>query len=123
MEMLLLAHKVTLELTFSTQHKVYGLNPQISQREGWGEPLRLRALLEMAWDLSNITRNNNPPLKKVWGIYTTQRRKLAVGPRVAPVRPVFEKLAVGLAAPVRPVPLTGQTGQARDTPKNPFLRN
>jgi hypothetical protein len=37
-----------------------------------------------------------------------------------PVRPMFEKLVVGLAAPVRPVPLTGQTGQARDTPK-PFL--
>jgi hypothetical protein len=46
MEMLLLAHKVTLELTFSTQHKEYGLNPQISQREGWGEPLRLRACYE-----------------------------------------------------------------------------
>jgi hypothetical protein len=44
--MLLLAHKVTLEFTFSTQHKEYGLNPQISQREGWGEPLRLRACLE-----------------------------------------------------------------------------
>jgi hypothetical protein len=43
MEMLLLAHKVALELTFSTQHKGYGLNPQISHREGWGEPLRLRA--------------------------------------------------------------------------------
>jgi hypothetical protein len=43
MGMLLLAHKVALELTLSTQHKEYGLNPQISQREGWGEPLRLRA--------------------------------------------------------------------------------
>jgi hypothetical protein len=43
MEMLLLAHKITLELTLSTQHKGYGLNPQISQREGWEEPLRLRA--------------------------------------------------------------------------------
>jgi hypothetical protein len=43
MEMLLLAHKVTLELTFSTQHKEYGFNPQISQREGWEERLRLRA--------------------------------------------------------------------------------
>jgi hypothetical protein len=43
MEMLLLAHRVALELTLSTQHKEYGLNPQISQREGWGEPLSLRA--------------------------------------------------------------------------------
>jgi hypothetical protein len=81
----------------------------------------------MAWDLSKLTRNSNPHLKKACGIYTPQKRKLAVSPRVAPVRPVppvrpvFEKLAVGLAAPVRPVPLTGQTGQARDTPK-PLLR-
>jgi hypothetical protein len=30
---------------------------------------------------------------------------------------VLEKLVVGLAAPVRPVPLTGSTGQARNTPK------
>jgi hypothetical protein len=36
MEMLLLAHKVAIELTLSTQHQGYGLNPQISQREGWG---------------------------------------------------------------------------------------
>jgi hypothetical protein len=43
MRMLLLAHKDALELTLSTQHKGYGSNPQISQREGWGEPLRLRA--------------------------------------------------------------------------------
>jgi hypothetical protein len=42
MEMLLLAHKVALELTLLTQHQGYGLNPQISQREGWGDPLRLR---------------------------------------------------------------------------------
>jgi hypothetical protein len=95
MEMLLLAHKVTFELTFSTQHKKYGLNPQISQREGWGEPVRLRALLEMAWDLSNVTRNSILSLKKAWGIYTPQNRKLVVGSRVAPVRPV---------------PHTGQTG-------------
>jgi hypothetical protein len=33
---ILLAHKVALELTLSTQHKGYVLNPQISQREGWG---------------------------------------------------------------------------------------
>jgi hypothetical protein len=77
----------------------------------------------MAWDLSKLTRNNNPHLKKAWGIYTPQKRKLAVSPRVAPVRPVFEKLVVRLAAPVRPVLLIGQTGQARDTPKNLFLRN
>jgi hypothetical protein len=43
MEMLLLPHKVALELTLSTQHKEYGLNPQISQGEGWGEPLRITA--------------------------------------------------------------------------------
>jgi hypothetical protein len=43
MGMLLLAHKDALELTLSTQHKEYGLNPQMSQREGWGEPLRLSA--------------------------------------------------------------------------------
>jgi hypothetical protein len=49
----------------------------------------------MALDLSNITRNNNPHLKKVWGIYIPQKRKLAVGSR---------------AAPVRPVPYTSQTG-------------
>jgi hypothetical protein len=40
----------------------------------------------------------------------------------APVRPVFEKLAVGLAAPVRLVPVTGQTGPARDTPKTSFSK-
>jgi hypothetical protein len=61
----------------------------------------------MAWDLSNITRNNNPHLKKAWGIYTPQRRKLAVGP---------------LAALVRPVPHTGQTGRARDTPITLFMK-
>jgi hypothetical protein len=44
--MLLLAHKNALELTLSTQHKEYGLNPHISQREDWGEPLRLRACLK-----------------------------------------------------------------------------
>jgi hypothetical protein len=43
MEMLSLAHKVALENTLSTQHKGCGLNPQISQRDGWGEPIRLRA--------------------------------------------------------------------------------
>jgi hypothetical protein len=43
MEILLLAHKVALELTLSTQNKGYGLNLQISQRDGWGELLRLRA--------------------------------------------------------------------------------
>jgi hypothetical protein len=42
MGMLLLSQKVALELTLSTQHKEYGLNPQISEREGWKEPLRLR---------------------------------------------------------------------------------
>jgi hypothetical protein len=78
----------------------------------------------MAWDLSKLIRNSNPHLKKAWGIYTPQRRKLDISPRAAPVRPVphtgqtgVRKLAVGLAAPVRPVSLTGQTGQARVTPK------
>jgi hypothetical protein len=39
MEMLLLAHKVALELTFSTQHKWYGLNlkDQMATREGGSE--------------------------------------------------------------------------------------
>jgi hypothetical protein len=46
MGMLLLAHKDALELTLSTQHKGYDLNPQISQKRGWGEPLRLRACKE-----------------------------------------------------------------------------
>jgi hypothetical protein len=41
----------------------------------------------MAWDLSKLTRNNNPHLKKAWGIYTPQKRKLAVGPQAAPVSP------------------------------------
>jgi hypothetical protein len=67
----------------------------------------------MAWDLSKLTRNNNPHLKKAWGIYTTQKRKQAVGPRTTPVRRVFEKLAVGASG-------IGQTGQDRDTPKNLF---
>jgi hypothetical protein len=43
MGMLFLAHKYGLELTLLTQHKGYGLNPQILQREVGGEPLRLRA--------------------------------------------------------------------------------
>jgi hypothetical protein len=71
----------------------------------------------MAWDLSNGTRNRNLPLKKAWGIYTPQRRKIVVGPRGAPVRSVphtgqtdVEKLVVGASG-------TGQTGHARDTPK------
>jgi hypothetical protein len=29
---------------------------------------------------------------------------------LTPVRPMFEKLVIGLATPVRPVPLTDQTG-------------
>jgi hypothetical protein len=45
----------------------------------------------MVLDLSNSTRNNSLQLKKAWGIYTPQRRKLVVGPQAAPVRPVFEK--------------------------------
>jgi hypothetical protein len=76
----------------------------------------------MAWDLKKLTRNSNPHLKKAWGIYTPQKRKIAVGPRVAPVRPVFEKLAVGASC-------TGQTGapdrsdrSGQRHPKKPFLR-
>jgi hypothetical protein len=57
----------------------------------------------MAWDLSNSTKNNNLQLKKAWGIYTPQRRKLVESPRAAPVRPVFEKLVVGASG-------TNQTG-------------
>jgi hypothetical protein len=67
---------------------------------------------------------------KAWGIYTPQRRKLAVGPRAAPVRPmphtgqtVFEKLVVGASG-------TGQTGAPDQSdrlgprhPQNLFLRN
>jgi hypothetical protein len=45
MEMLLLAHKGSIDLTLSTQHKGYGLNPQISQREV-GECLTLRSSAE-----------------------------------------------------------------------------
>jgi hypothetical protein len=59
----------------------------------------------MAWDLNNSTRNSNPPLRKAWGIYTPQRRKLVVGPRATSVRPVFEKLSIGASG-------TSQTGQA-----------
>jgi hypothetical protein len=69
----------------------------------------------MAWDLNKVTRNNNPHLKKAWGIYTPQRRKLVVGPCAAPVRPVFENLAVGASGtgPVKPV--------RPETPRKPFL--
>jgi hypothetical protein len=130
MEMLLLAHKVSLELTLSTQHKEYRFNTQISQREGWGEPLRLGALLEMAWVLSNITRNNSPHLKKAWGIYTPQRRKLVVGPRAAPVRPVPHTGQTGVRKTSRWASGPGQTGASdrsnRSGPKYPqnlFLRN
>jgi hypothetical protein len=75
----------------------------------------------MAWDLSKLTRNSNPHLKKVWGIYTPQKRKLVVGPLAAPVRPVFEKLAVGASG-------TGQTGAPDHRsgprhPQKPFLRD
>jgi hypothetical protein len=52
-----------------------------------------------------------------------QRRKLAIGPRAAPVRPVFEKLAIGAGG-------IGQTGAPdrsdRSGPRHPqnlFLRN
>jgi hypothetical protein len=71
----------------------------------------------MAWEFSNVTKNSSLPLKEAWGTYSYQRRKLVVTCRVAPVRPVFEKLAVGPAALVRPVSLTGRTNQDRVTPK------
>jgi hypothetical protein len=64
-------------------------------KRGLGRATKACSLLEMAWDLSNSTRNSNLQLKKAWGIYTPQRRKLAIGPQ---------------AAPVIPVPHTGQTG-------------
>jgi hypothetical protein len=80
-----------------------------------------------AWDLSKLTRNSNPHLKRAWGIYTPQKRKLAVGPRVAPVRPVPHTGQTGVRKTSRWAsgtgqtgPLTGQTGQARDTPKTSF---
>jgi hypothetical protein len=91
----------------------------------------------MAWDLSKLTRNSNPKRetirwssqKKAWGIYTSQKRNypLFLGRHrsdwcLTPVIPMFEKIAVGLAAPVRSVPLTGQTGQA-EIPQKPFLRD
>jgi hypothetical protein len=63
----------------------------------------------MAWELSNVTKNSSLPLKEVWGAYSYQRRKLVVTCRAAPVRSVFEKLAVGPAALVRPVPLVRVT--------------
>jgi hypothetical protein len=66
MRMYLLAHKGSLELTLSTQPKEYGLNPQISQREV-GESRKALGLQWMAYKLSNITKNNNPSLKWVWG--------------------------------------------------------
>jgi hypothetical protein len=42
---LLLAHKVSLELTFSTQHKEYLESTNLTKR-GWGEQLSLRACKE-----------------------------------------------------------------------------
>jgi hypothetical protein len=72
----------------------------------------------MAWKLNNVTTYNNPSLKRVWGTYTPQRRKLVVSCRVVPVRPmphtsqtVFEKIVVGPAA--RPV--------RTETPSKPFV--
>jgi hypothetical protein len=64
----------------------------------------------MAWDLSKLTRNNNPHLKKAWGIYTSQKRKLAVGPRVAPVRLVPHTGPTGVRKTSRWASGTSQTG-------------
>jgi hypothetical protein len=74
----------------------------------------------MAWDLNKLTRNSKPHLKKAWGIYTTQKRKLAVGPRVAPVRPVPHTGQNGVWKTSRWASGTGQTGQAWETPKTSF---
>jgi hypothetical protein len=49
-------------------------------------------------------------LKKAWGIYTPQRRKLAVSPRVAPVRPVPHTGQTGVRKTSRWAFGTGQTG-------------
>jgi hypothetical protein len=71
----------------------------------------------MAWDLNKLTRNNNTHLKKAWGIYTPQKRKLAVGPQAEPVRPVPHTGQTGVRKTSRYL-----TGQARDTPKTFFKR-
>jgi hypothetical protein len=84
----------------------------------------------MAWDLSKVTRNNNPHLKKAWGIYTPQRRKLDVGPRAAPVRPVPHTGQTSVPETSRWASGTGQTGASDRSdrsgpryPQNFFLRN
>jgi hypothetical protein len=64
----------------------------------------------MAWDLSKLTRNSSPHLKKDWGIYTPQRRKLHVGPRAAPVRLVPHTGQTGVRKTSRWASGTGQTG-------------
>jgi hypothetical protein len=77
----------------------------------------------MVWDLSNSTSNNNLPLKKAWGIYTPQRRKLAIGPRAAPVtpvRPVFEKLAIGASGTGQTVAPDRSDRSGPSHPKIPF---
>jgi hypothetical protein len=74
----------------------------------------------MVWDLSKLTRNINPHLKKAWGIYTPQKRKLVVGPWAAPVRPVPHTGQTGVQKTSRWASGTGQTVQARDTPKTSF---
>jgi hypothetical protein len=117
--MLLLSHKDALELTLSTQHKGYDLNPQISQREV-GESQKSLGLARIGLGAQQSHQEHQPSTVGGLGIYTPQRRKLAISCRAAPVRPIFEKLVVGLATPVRLMPLTGQAGQARGTPK-PFL--
>jgi hypothetical protein len=91
----LLAHKVALELTLSTQHKEYGLNPQISQREGWGEPLRLRACKNWLGTSAKSLETATLTRRRLGVFIPPQRIKLAVAPR---------------AAPVRLVPHTDQTG-------------
>jgi hypothetical protein len=80
----------------------------------------------MAWDLSKLTRNSNLHLKKAWGIYTPQRRKLAVSPRVAPVRPVPHTGQTGVRKTSRWASGTGQTGASDRSgpryPPKPLLR-
>jgi hypothetical protein len=64
MEMPLLAHRVALELTLSTQQPRIWLECTNHTKRGLGRATKAWSLLEMAWDLSNITRNSNPHLKK-----------------------------------------------------------
>jgi hypothetical protein len=93
--MLLLAHKCSLELTLSTQLKDMAWIHKSHKDRACKEWLR-----SSAKTLGTATLH----YRRLGGIYTPQRRKLAVSCQAAPTS-------------VRPVPLTGQTGLAQDTPK------